>query len=122
MSSKENFQTFLVEWNNAFPCDRWYRKKYNIGFNTPKHRALCQIDIMLEFLEDELVRDSKKQIEAIEKRREELKQGKWLSDLGDYLTPEENQEIFDNIDLDIFDNVKFDYGETQLNSHEMNNM
>lgn len=44
----------MVIWNAKFPVDRWYRKKYNIPFNSPKHRECSFIDQLREYTEEKL--------------------------------------------------------------------
>ncbi len=121
MSRKEDFKKYLIKWNNTFPYDRWYRKKYNIGFNSKEHRALCQIDIMLDFLEDELIEESKVRFKERERKRKALEEGKWLADLGDTLTEKERQKLSDEINLDDFDNIQFDYGKPSTSNNIISN-
>ena len=68
--SIKDLKSFLIHWNNRFKYDRKYRKKYNIGFNSPEHRKLNQIDIFLDLYEDHLsekfVKDYQQKIADIE--------------------------------------------------------
>lgn len=50
--SLQDFKTFIIRWNNMFPIDHWYRKKYNIAFNSIKHREVNFIDMLFEYQED----------------------------------------------------------------------
>lgn len=47
----ETLQDLVKKWNLLFPLDRWYRKKYNIPFNSSKHRVLSFIDMYFEYYE-----------------------------------------------------------------------
>src|SRR5579872_2777371 len=107
MPSIKNLQQFLIWWNNRFPHDRWFRKKYNISFNSIEHRRLCQIDIKIEYLEDKLFYDHSLSIEDREKRSEEYSKGIWLKDQGDSLNEKQKQLLFEDIDLDKFNNIDF---------------
>lgn len=61
---EDKIKEFIFNWNNAFPLDRIYREKYKIPFNSKKHRKLCQIDIVIDLLEDILFREHlQKQVE-----------------------------------------------------------
>lgn len=53
---------FVYEWNNAFPIDRWWREKYQIPFNSERHRAVSLIDMRFEFEEDSLYNKIRKEI------------------------------------------------------------
>ena len=47
----ENLQELVKKWNLLFPLDRWYRKKYEISFGSPKHRELSFINMYFEYYE-----------------------------------------------------------------------
>ena len=57
----ENIKELVEHWNKVMPIDRWYRKKYNIPFNSPNHRAVNIIDMFFEFLEFIEDRDKEKE-------------------------------------------------------------
>lgn len=90
-------KTFIVRWNNKWLWDYAYRKKYNIAFNSPQHRELNQIDMRIDFLEEEMISDHiKSRKEKDEKMDHYEKTGEWLR----YNENEEvNEELFENIDL-----------------------
>jgi hypothetical protein len=46
---------FMVWWNNNFPHDLAYRKKYSIGFGSPAHRELNPIFMICEYEEELLL-------------------------------------------------------------------
>ncbi len=94
MSSKE----FIIWWNNSFPYDRHYRKKYNIGFGSPEHRAMCQLDIKLGVLEVLLFEEHEAELELIELEKELFESGKIIKK-GGYISREEADIMFDNLDL-----------------------
>lgn len=35
---KNNIRQSVIVWNNRFPLDRWWRKKYNVSYLSDKHR------------------------------------------------------------------------------------
>lgn len=95
----EHLKSYAVRWNNLYPLDRWYRRKYNIGFGTAAHRELCQINILLEYIEEMLFKESEQlHLNGI-KNEKEWKDGTWIRERIN--TPEE-EALFDglsNIDL-----------------------
>lgn len=44
----------VINWNNRFPLDRWWRMKHNVAFMSSAHRESSFIDQLLEFEEDKL--------------------------------------------------------------------
>lgn len=54
---------FILEWNNKYPYDRWWRMKYNIPFGSKKHKEANFINMKIEYQEDILFHKMKKDIE-----------------------------------------------------------
>jgi hypothetical protein len=90
-----NSRSFLIEFNNLFPLDRWYRKKYNIAFGSPQHRAISQIDIYMEWLEDFIFEEHEQEIKEKRERAKLYAQGEWIT-----------QRIDEEIEDDLFDKIK----------------
>lgn len=92
-------EELLIWWNNKFPYDRIYRKKYNIAFGSLEHKQINQIDVFLDIKEDRLY---EKHIKLRQEEKDGLeaykKEGKWLkeSTLGD----KNFDELFDKLDVD----------------------
>lgn len=63
---KVDFDIFIVEWNNKFPLDYWYRKKFKIPFNSLEHRSLSLLTIIYEYREDIVIQ---RQIDKQEQRK-----------------------------------------------------
>lgn len=92
----------VVRWNNKFPLDNWYRKKYNIAFNSPQHRETSQIDVFFEWEENKMY----EQIKAnVLNPVEEIVEGK-------YLKPKVTTEQQIEKELELFD--KLDIGEIKI--------
>jgi hypothetical protein len=51
---REKIREYIIKWNTRFPVDRWWRKKYNLAFNSPTHRESNFIDQLIEYEEDAL--------------------------------------------------------------------
>ena len=75
--TKEDFERFIYEWNINYPIDRYYRKKYNLRFNSPDHRVSNFIDMAFEYFEDKIY-EFKKEHETGDYLKE--RKGKELSD------------------------------------------
>ena len=94
-TTEKTIDSAIILWNNTFPCDRHYRKKYNIPYNSVQHREISQIDIFLDIYEDKIF---KKHIEKTIKTKElelEYSKGKLL-----------NSKVVNEIDKDVFDSLK----------------
>lgn len=87
-------KNLLVNWNNSFPLDRVYRKKYNIAIHSEAHRDISQVDVYLDWLEDELYDDLRKEIEEGQIREQEMSQGNWLR-----LSNESEEALFEKLKI-----------------------
>lgn len=87
---------FIIQWNNVWKYDYWYRNKYGIAFNSSEHRGLSPIDIKFQYEEDRIF--SRERVHY-KKQRENLeefeKTGNWLK----YREPENMDELFDALDI-----------------------
>lgn len=92
-----NLKTFVINWNNSFPLDRWFREKYNIPFNSKKHQKASQADILIEYIE-ELMHDEydDKYKQKIENDKL-LEKGEWIKEAR--VSEEDLDEAFDKIDI-----------------------
>lgn len=87
----------IYAWNAKFPIDRWWRDKHNVAFGSKKHREANLIDMLFEYREDQLVRES---LEALNNGNKD----KYIAGRNDWLKKREisKQEIddwFDNIEI-----------------------
>jgi len=102
-------RTFLIRWNNNFPYDRWFRKKFSIGFGSEEHRKISQIDVFYEFYEEFLFKEYEEELEKRKVKEKLLLEGKWLQDREE--TDEEMERLFSNIKISSNNNesqIKFE--------------
>lgn len=99
MTSLEEIDDFILEWNIKYPVDRWWRKKHNIPFNSSAHRECSFLDMFFEFNEDKMY----------EKAYENMsnKDSVYKPDSGDFLKPVQeitdiSDEDWDDVDIDKF--------------------
>lgn len=103
MNGISSIREFIIKWDNQYPIDYWFRKKYKIAFNSEAHRNMSFIDMRIEYEEEKLMEQSFK-IE--ERKKEELQDykltGKFLKkrNLNPSYSKSELDEAFDNIDID----------------------
>lgn len=61
-----DIEKFILEWNIRYPFDRYIRKKYNILFGSPEHKALNFIDMSFEYKEDLIMKREEKKVQEEE--------------------------------------------------------
>jgi hypothetical protein len=97
---KENpVRNFAIWWNNTFTIDYWYRRKYNIPFNSKQHRDISPLDILIEWEEEQittLVKNARVEKEDLEDYK---KTGKWLRDKVEEI----QEDFYDNLSFEAFD-------------------
>ena len=94
-TTEKTIDSAIILWNNTFPCDRYYRKKYNIPYNSIQHREICQIDVYLDIYEDKVFREHTKKITENKELELEYSKGKLL-----------NSKVVNKIEKDVFDSLK----------------
>ena len=87
----------IVRWNNRFPLDRWWRKKYSLAYNSQLHQEISQLDIFFEWFEDEIFKDYEHNQELFKEKEEKLKNGELLTSRS--VESEEQEFMFDSLDL-----------------------
>lgn len=95
MSNIQDYKKFILEWNNMFPCDRIYRKKYNIPFGSEQHLKTCQINIYLDYLENKLHDEFYQEAKQGYEDEQEVKKGIWIK--PQEVSEEESDELFEKI-------------------------
>jgi len=98
--SIEDIRIFIATWNNLYPVDYVFRKKYKIPFNSTEHRSMSLLDMRIDLEEDLMYGelDDKKE----EKKRYVPATGNFLKkNKKSYvkMTEEEADELFDLIKI-----------------------
>lgn len=76
----------VINWDNRFPLDRWWRMKHNIPFMSPAHRESSFLFQLFEFEEDKLF------LKTVEKEEKD----DYIPGIGEFLKSEPSMESFDN--------------------------
>lgn len=99
---REEVSRFIVNWNDKFPIDYWWRTKYKIPFGSEQHRQSDFIKMFIDYEEEKMINEY---INKSIKNKEEIEEGEF-SELGEpsgkSMTKEEIDQAFDDIDLDKF--------------------
>lgn len=88
---------FIIDWNNRFPFDSIYRKKYNIAFNSQAHRSLSQIDIYFDIIEDKLFSQYYEKYKRAKELEEDYKKTKVFLLESKHVHKELSEEEFDDL-------------------------
>lgn len=95
-----DLRTFMIRWNNENPLDKKFREKYKIPFNSPQHREINQLDILLEFIEDEVFTEFEQRVHREIEREESYSKGQWIKEAEE--SSERDEDLFDKIDVSLF--------------------
>lgn len=98
----ESLNNFIYFWHQ-FPIDYWWRKKYNVPFNSPQHREMNLIDIYLEYQEENLLKQYR---ERQEREKDEAENRALKIDSNKEVIKMSKKEIdedYENLDLSQFD-------------------
>ena len=69
---KKDYNQYILDWNNRFPVDRWWRNKYNIPFMSKAHQEISFLDQLFEYREDKVFKD------IVESFKYKPNKGDWL--------------------------------------------
>lgn len=96
-TQRETIREFIVKWNNNYPIDFLWRKKYGVAFGSPEHRQMSFLDMVIDYEEDKMFTKILSKHAPKEDTVED-------STGGQRMTQKEVDETFDNIDLEQFNN------------------
>jgi hypothetical protein len=71
---------FVLLWNNRYPLDRWFRKRYSVTFNSQEHRKSNLLDVYFEFLEESVFEKSNKNLSIQKQKEDKYKKNGWLQE------------------------------------------
>lgn len=96
MKTIDEIRTFMIQWNNKFPIDSWWRRKHNIAFMSPEHRECSFIAQLMEYEEEQLFMKARQQ-----KEKEEKNEDPYIPNIGQWLKSDNSDEIGVN-DIEAF--------------------
>lgn len=105
--ASSDFRRRIYQWNDIFPLDGWWRNKYKISFGTEQHKSMSFFDVLFEFREFvqlELEEKSKEKGEVDGELERELFGDKPQNVVK--MSAKEEQQTFDELDIDQFDDKK----------------
>ena len=73
--TKNKIKGSIIDWNNRFPLDRQWRKKYKVSYLSEEHRKSIFFNQFFEYFEDKVYQDhyNKAKEEAKKRENNELK-------------------------------------------------
>lgn len=103
-------KTFMIRWNNDHPLDRGFREKYKMSFNSKEHREINQYDVLLEYVENALMKEVEESIAKDREKKSLLERGIWIND---NVSEEVSDDLFDNLDVSLLNS-----GDSELQVEE----
>lgn len=100
LTTEEQLNHLIFEFHRI-PVDYWWRKKYNIPFGSRQHREMNPIDMLIEYREEELIKEIQQQIEREEDEKEMRAIGIENNEVK--MTQDEIDDEYENLDLSQFD-------------------
>ena len=96
----------MIWWNTEFPVDYWYRKKYNIAFNSEEHRRITLMDILCEWEEENLTIELQNELYNEQQFKNYKETGVWLRDNSEDANEEDWDRFFESDNWEQFDDNK----------------
>lgn len=93
-----NLRVFLIEWNNKFPLDREYRAKNNVIFGSKEHREINQIDLYMQFFEDQLFEEFIGRAKDTIEKEKLFKKGQWITE--PLIPDEDSDKLFEKLNVE----------------------
>lgn len=90
----DELKTFMIQWNNRFPYDRWWRKKHGIAFMSEEHRKCSFVAQRMEFEEDSIFSE-------IRKKELDKNDDVYTPNIGEWLKREDSG-IIEEYDIEAF--------------------
>lgn len=91
-NKNKELDSFIYRWDR-FVIDYWWRRRYNIPFGSKKHREMNFIDMLIEYRENQLVNKTETEEYVPQDSIQEV-----------FLTPQEIDNEYENLDLEEYDN------------------
>lgn len=98
--TKQEIRNSIVKWNNQYPLDYYWRKKYNIPFGSEEHKNITFLEQAIDYEEDVMIKEYEKSLKKDDQVSDSmpLVEGKRIVTMSQT----EIDDEFDNLDLSKF--------------------
>ena len=96
IKTEPTIRASIISWNNRFPLDRWWRAKYKVAYGSEIHRGTSQINIYLEWREETIYEQHKKDSKMQKDKAAQYKKGIWIEP---YVSEEDEDKLFNMLDV-----------------------
>jgi len=55
MKKLNQIEVDVISWNQKYPVDAWWRRKYNVPFMSRAHREISFLEQLFDFFEDKMM-------------------------------------------------------------------
>lgn len=102
-----DLRSLVINWNNDYPVDYWWRKHFNVPFGSAQHRQMSFIEMTFEYIEyvEYRIIDIEAKLEL--KRQTDIKNNELFTQTSPgkevvHMSKKEAAEEYDNLDLSQF--------------------
>ena len=92
----KDIRSFIEDWNDRFPIDKWFRDKYNIPFGSKSHLDQSFLDMRLDF--EEKRADQIREINEFNEKSEDVI--KYKPGYGDWLKEQPKYKEMSSLEVD----------------------
>jgi len=103
---KREVHNFIINWNQKWPIDFWWRKKYNVSFGSEEHRQANFIQMYYEWYEAEAMKQWYSDDEGDESQDSDIPKDAEVSSVNKKISQKEIDLDFDSIDLSRYNTNK----------------
>lgn len=94
----------IVNWNNSWRYDFWWRQKYKIAYGSEAHRSIDQISIAFEYFENDMYSKAVNGFKEEDKKKKKYEEtGSWISESK--LDSKEADRLWEKLDINNLKNL-----------------
>ena len=103
---KREVHAFIINWNQRWPIDFWWRKKYNIPFGSEEHRQANFIQMYYEYYEEKAMKKLYADSDDTDSQDQHIPADAEKSGVNKKMSQKEIDIDFDSIDLSRYNTIK----------------
>lgn len=103
---KREVHNFIINWNQKWPIDFWWRKKYKIAFGSEEHRQANFIQMYYEYYEEVTMKKWYYDNDEDDDVKDDVPKDAEKSGINKKMSQKEIDVDFDSIDLSRYNTVK----------------
>lgn len=98
----------VIDWNNRFPVDYWWRQHHGVAFGSAEHKQMTFLNMAFEYIEWVEFRILEIEQKLADKRDADIKNSELFSQTTEgsrvvSMSKKEIDQVYDELDLSQFD-------------------